>query len=195
MSEFFKTLTNPRGKYGYWGVGVVVLFGIALLVMPGLFLGKSKPLSQAPNLVLEKTDPKQAPYPLSTVESALAQQVSQILCQVEGAGKVTVSVSLTAGPAHDYARNTTDSKSTIEEKDTGGGTRTTTEMNQKAELVFAQGKGEPVIVKELGPQIKGIVVVAEGAKDVEIRSKLSRAVQSMLDLPAHRVMVLPKESR
>jgi len=192
MSEFYKTLTNPKGKFGIWGIVALICLGVALMVVPGIFLGKEpalQPLAEA----LPSTGAGTSA--LSELEKDLAGQVSQILSQVQGAGQVVVTVSLASGPEHNYAQNTSTVKSNVEEKDTSGGTRLTTETNEKIEVVFAQGKGEALVIKEMGPQIKGVLVVAEGAKDAKIRADLSSAVQTMLNLPAHRVMVLPKEGR
>lgn len=192
MKELYKTILNPRGKYGYWGIGIMVVLGAALMVVPGVFLNKSDSV-QTP-LILESKG-KDISYSLAGIESSLAAELGGILGQVAGAGQVSVSVSLEAGPEQNYAQNTTIDKSTVEERDTGGGTRVTTDLNNKAEVVFANSGGAPLVVKETGPVIKGVLVVAEGAKDAEIKAKLSRAVQTVLNLPAHRVVVLPKESR
>lgn len=192
MKELYKTILNPRGKYGYWGIGIMVVLGAALMVVPGVFLNKSDSV-QTP-LILESKG-NDICYSLAGIESSLAAELGGILGQVAGAGQVSVSVSLEAGPEQNYAQNTTIDKSTVEERDTGGGTRVTTDLNNKAEVVFANSGGAPLVVKETGPVIKGVLVVAEGAKDAEIKAKLSRAVQTVLNLPAHRVVVLPKESR
>lgn len=39
----------------------------------------------------------------------------------------------------------------------------------------------------------GVIVVAEGASQLQVRLDLSRAVQTLLDLPASAVEVLPKQ--
>lgn len=192
MSEFYKALINPKGKFGIWGIAALVSLGIALMVVPGIFLGKEPVIQPLVNVVPKVEG---GTYSLGEVEKGIAGQVSQILSQVQGAGQVMVTVSLESGPEQSYARNATIVKSSIEEKDTSGGTRLTTEANEKTEVVFAQGQGGALIIKEMGPQIKGVLVVAEGAKDAEIKAQLSKAVQTMLNMPAHRVMVLPKEGR
>lgn len=191
MNELYKALINPRGKYGYWGIAAMIMLGIALMVVPGLFLDSDQP-ARPPAEINEKAGTGN--YSLAQLEAVIAQQVSSILSQVEGAGKVAVSISLDAGPEQSYAHNTAVITSTVEEKDNKGGVRLTTETNNKTEMVLAQGKGEPLLLKEMGPRIKGVLVVAEGAKDAELKGRLSRAVQAMLDLPAHRVMVLPKKA-
>ena len=192
MGEYYKALTNPKGKFGIWGIVALVSLGIALMVVPGIFLGK-EPVNQPLTNIISKAEG--GTYSLGEVEKDIAGQVSQILSQVQGAGQVMVTVSLESGPEQSYARNATTVKSSVEEKDTSGGARMTTETNEKTEVVFAQGQGEALVTKEMGPQIKGVLVVAEGAKDTQIKAQLSRAVQTMLNMPAHRVMVLPKEGR
>lgn len=192
MNELYKTLLNPKGKYGYWGIGIMVLLGIVLMVVPGIFF-KERDYVQ-PQVITEYKGTVSSST-LAALENTLAGELGEILSQVQGAGKVAVSVSLESGPEQNYALNTTTDKSTVEERDSGGGARVTTGLNNKAEVVFAQNGSSPLIVKETAPVIKGVLVVAEGAKDSEIKAKLSRAVQTVLNLPAHRVVVLPKEGR
>ncbi len=197
MNEFYKTLLNPKGKFGIWGIVFLVLVGILLMIVPSFFLNDRNSAGRPaePLNMVRAEDSSASSSPISTLEENLAQQISNILSQVEGAGTVAVSVTLEAGPETDYAENVTSDTSTIEEKDTSGGTRTTATVNNKAEVVFAQNQNNPLVIKEKGAQIRGVLVVAEGAKDSEIKIKLNRAVQAMLNLPAHRIMVLPKESR
>lgn len=194
MSEFYKTLINPKGKFGIWGILFMVLLGIALMLTPALFLGNQSSTLELPPQVIGQ-EKSNSGYSLGQLESSISQQISQILGQVDGAGMVSVSVSIESGPQQDYAQNVTEDSKIVEERDSGGGTRITTDRNSKAQYVFSQNQSEPLVLKEVAPKINGILVVAEGAGDGEIKAKLSKAVQSLLNLPAHRVMVLPKESR
>ena len=194
MKEFFQVLVNPKGKLGIWGIGILVLLGVALMIVPGLFLSSTTPVGTSEQTIPSASTQVAQGGSLLQLERSVAEQVSSILCRVEGAGKVSVSVTLENGLEREYAVNVTNDHSTIEEKDENGAIRTTNDKNYKTEAVFAQGRSEPLVIKEMGPKIKGVLVVSEGAKDSEIRSKLGRAVQTMLNLPAHRVMVLPGES-
>lgn len=136
---------------------------------------------------------------LSKVEKDLESRLEGALSSVSGAGGVQVTVTMAAGPEHLYATNLSEQTKTTEEEDKSGGNRTITEVNEEGNLVLlgavSGGQEEPVLIKEISPEIAGVLVLSEGARDPALREELVRAVVTVLDIPAHKVTVLPKESR
>jgi stage III sporulation protein AG len=69
-------------------------------------------------------------------------------------------------------------------------------VNEQDDLVLLQsgngGSSTPVVVKELHPEIAGVLVLAEGANNPGLKEKLIQAVETVLNIPSYRVMVLPK---
>lgn len=136
---------------------------------------------------------------LKQVEREMEQRLEEVFGQINGVGKVDVTLTLASGPEKVFASNTTVGRKNIEEKDQGGGTRVTTEITENGQMVIAhQGSAEsdlPVTVKEIPPVIKGVLVVAEGAGNPQIREELSRAAQTVLNISAYKVTVLPMKGR
>ncbi len=122
----------------------------------------------------------------------LERDLSSILGKIRGAGKVSVMVTLKSGAEIIPAKDEAISDKVTNEKDVSGGTRTINEKTTDDKVVFAAAQGgnsKPLIIKEVNPEIKGVIVVAEGAKDSKVKLELSQAVQTVLDIPAHRVTV------
>jgi len=100
-----------------------------------------------------------------------------------------------ASSEHDkYAIDTNSSKKTTEEKDQVGGVRSTTEYTDSGQLVFIRnGQDEKPVVEQTGSsEVAGVLVVAQGAKDPEIKARLFEAVQVALGIEPQKVLVLPK---
>lgn len=153
----------------------------------------SQPLTQtgeAQNNILRGND-------LAAQEKIMESRLENVLSKMAGVGKVQVRVTLAQGIQSDYAINTNTSNRQIEEKDKQGGVRQTTEQTNNGNLVLMKSTGtsreEPVVVREVKPIIGGILVVAEGAKDPKIKENINKAVSTLLDVPAHKVNVQPKE--
>ena len=49
--------------------------------------------------------------------------------------------------------------------------------------------GTPFIIKENKPQVEGVLVLAEGADDVNIKNAIIQSVSSLLDVPVHKIAV------
>lgn len=132
-------------------------------------------------------------------ERDLEFRLEGILSQIQGAGQVEVSVFLATGTSYEYAINASANKRVIDEKDQGGGVRLTTENNSSDQYVLIRGnqagQEKPVIIQETRPQIQGVLIVADGAKDAKIKNKLIRAVETALGLEIHRIQVLSREAR
>jgi stage III sporulation protein AG len=195
MNGLYWSIFDPKGKYGIWGIICLVLVGILLMVLPGFLFGEKNgsPLSeQAETKGAESAEP--ALYSLLELEKQIARQAEEILKQGDGFGKVSVAITLEAGPEQDLARNVQKQTSLVEEQDTGGGKRVTSETQEEVEYVFAHG-GTPLVLREKNVHIKGVLVMAEGAVKPEIKRLLSEAMQSLFALPAHRVMILPMKGR
>lgn len=198
MNVIFKSLIDPKGKFGIWGIASLVVLGVLLMVLPGLFFKEPResPLYGEQLTKANYTGNEgYGAFSLLALENQLAQQAEDILNQGAGFGKVSVAITLEAGPEQDFARNIQNQESVVEEKDTGGGMKITSEAQEQVEYVFAQGRGEPLVLREKSAQIKGVLVMAEGAADSTIKQQLSEAIQSLFALPAHRVMVLPMKGR
>ncbi|MDI3508625.1 MAG: stage sporulation protein [Clostridiales bacterium] len=130
---------------------------------------------------------------------ALETELADILSKVDGVGSVSVMITFESDgekvPATDVQRST----KTTEEKDNQGGDRTIIEETDDSKHVILnqQGASQPMIIKELAPKIRGVIVVAEGAEDVAVQADVSHAVQTVLDVPAHKVTVfaMKKQNR
>ena len=49
------------------------------------------------------------------------------------------------------------------------------------------------VVKENKPEIKGVLILAEGADDSTVRSEITEAVSRVLEVPVHKISVLKKQ--
>lgn len=133
---------------------------------------------------------------LAQEEQRLADDLTQVLACVEGVGRVTVKVSLQSTAQTAYATENQVSTTKTNEGMQSGGSRTTEENRQEDKLAMqsmSQGISQPVVITEERPQAVGVIVVAEGAGNQVVREQIANAVQVLLDIPAHKVTVLPME--
>ncbi len=124
---------------------------------------------------------------------ALSRRLAGILSGVQGAGTVRVEVTLGPGPRVRYHEETRATESDTQEADAEGGTREITEWTEDRSLSVVRSSGGdelPVIVEVEPGEIRGVLVVAEGAGDPRVRAELSGAVATLLDVGVHRVKVL-----
>ena len=64
------------------------------------------------------------------------------------------------------------------------------QINGYPELVINEIRHLPYIVKELEPEIAGVLVIAEGGNNEVIKSDVIAAVQVLFDVPAHKIKVM-----
>jgi stage III sporulation protein AG len=134
---------------------------------------------------------------LAEDEARLERRLAEILSQVQGAGRVGVKVTFLAGRVYDYAENEMYEESASRESDAQGMTRETTQTRKSGEIVTTQerttGLAMPVVRNHTEPRIQGVVVVADGARDISVKKALIEAVTTLLDIPYHKVAVLPRQ--
>lgn len=179
-------------------VGGFFVLGIAMLAF-GTVGENKEDFSQVPVQSAQKEQEAAAAFGKNSIikdtEAQLENQLKTILQKVQGAGDVDVQITLDTSKEYVYAQNETRENSVTEETDNTGGKRITKSDKKTFEIVtMHQGNGEsPVILKEIESQIRGVLVVAEGASNSAIKAKLTLAVETALGLPAHKVLVLAKE--
>lgn len=165
------------------------LVGVLLLVFGSLYEpSPAKPQQVAP------AEPARSIGSPRSYEEALEAKLANLLSQVKGAGAVAVSITLENGVTQEYARNTVRESRTIQERDTSGGVRTTTESKESDQVLLGRENGidRPVMVRETKPAVKGVLVIAEGAADSVVKANLTRAVEAGLGLPPYKITVLPQ---
>jgi stage III sporulation protein AG len=124
-------------------------------------------------------------------EEALEQRLSKILSRIEGAGEVSVSLTFARSGETEYAVNASTTLRTTEESGGSGTLRSTTEQTSTDSLVLADGNGSPVTVRETMPEVQGVLVVAEGGSDAAVCAQISTALQNLLAIPAHKIVICP----
>lgn len=65
---------------------------------------------------------------------------------------------------------------------------TRTESSRPA-TISGSGGTETIVLTEIEPTVRGVIVIAEGAADVSVRVKLSNAVMTVLGISADRIEV------
>ncbi|MEG2427705.1 MAG: stage III sporulation protein AG [Clostridium sp.] len=127
-------------------------------------------------------------------EKLMETRVKEILKNVEGVGTVEVMLTLKASKEKVIHVDKDKSRSSTEEKDSTGGTRKSMSEDIKESTFTAGGgtSGEPMIEKELQPEIAGIIISAEGGNSTFVKNEISQAMEALFDIPAHKIKVLKR---
>ena len=91
------------------------------------------------------------------------------------------------------AMNTVESTTTTEEEDNNGGTRLINQNDRNSQpSTFNDAEGsKPIILKEVEPEIRGVIIISEGANDIRVKMELMKAVQVALGIKPNQVEVFP----
>lgn len=157
------------GKYKY--VLLVILAGAALLLWPS-----GRDPAPAP-----PAEPVTAGVEEDFSVSALEEKLSQALSKIQGAGDVTVMLTVQGGSRRVLA---VDEKS-ARKADGGSETQSTT-------VVVSSGSGagnDPVLVQQLYPRFQGALVVCSGGENAGVRLKLMEAVSALTGLGADKISI------
>lgn len=163
-------------------LGVIILLAVSFLAKPD---GAEKTSKDASSIESGDLDIIQGPsLNGQEVIADIEKRLSELLTQVEGAGQVSVMIYADSSseqiPAYNNIQDTRN-----DERNDGK----SSEISETRELALS-GDDSPVILKIVVPQIKGVVVVAEGADDMLIKEQLNNAVCTLLGIPEHRVQIL-----
>lgn len=196
-----KAPAKDQGQRGLWLAALGAL-GVAIIIFSGVFSG-ARDTGQTtgqtpPGESSVSAGPEQSGSEMTAEEEQLGKKLREMLSQVEGAGRVEVSVRLSGSTMSEYAVNNTTAKKTTQEKDQSGGTRTTTEDTGSSQMVMNRsgtGGEQPVVERQTAPQIAGVLVVADGAGDAAVKAKLYEATRVAVGVEPHKILVLPMERR
>ncbi|SJZ85748.1 hypothetical protein [Selenihalanaerobacter shriftii] len=127
-------------------------------------------------------------------ESMMEEKLVKTLSNISGVRKVAVDITLDTSSKYEYARNNNISSKLTDEVDSNGGERQIEQEDRQQEVVIIRnndGSEEAVVKKEIKAQIRGVMVVAQGAESSYIKANLISAVKVGLGVPAYKIVVLP----
>ena len=120
-------------------------------------------------------------------DTEMEDRLKRVLSKVDGVGDVDVIINYesTAERVPAFSEDRQVSKS--DSQDTSSET-----TSEKSDIATVQGNGasEALIVKENQPEVRGVIVVAQGAEDISVRMNLLNAVTTLLNVSADKVEIL-----
>ena len=166
LSELRKWLQTLLKKQNRARLALVLgCIAMALILLSELFPAKAPAAPQA-------VSPEEGTY-----KTQLEQQLTELIEQVQGAGKTTVMLTLECGEETVYALDTL-----------SGQTQT-----QQTHVLLDDGTALEQTVYL--PTICGVAVVCEGGGDVRVASRITELVGALLDVPSNRVCVEQRRTR
>lgn len=193
IKKIFDKYFNGDSKKSVRNMAIIVLFGILLILIADIVSGLNSKNTDMKNSTVEVNTAAGIPVTSNTYEEKIKKDLTDTLSMITGVGRVTVMIYFQGGNESIPAVNINNSNTRTDEKDNQGGTRTTTEERKDTSVVIINrnNNAEPFIIKQINPAIGGVLVVAEGAGNPDIKEKIHNAVKTVLNLPANKVTVMP----
>jgi stage III sporulation protein AG len=123
-------------------------------------------------------------------QNEIETKLEDILSHISGVGKVRVMITYSETSTINPVYNEDSKTSNINETDSGGGTRTTTEVIYKENK---DGSKEPVTQSIISPKIEGAIIAAQGASNATIKANIIQAVEAATGLATHKIQVFKME--
>jgi stage III sporulation protein AG len=194
---------SKSGKYQY--MLLVLCIGAAFMIIGNMVFKSDDSSSVIPAATNAQTETEDVPAfglkkntgnkEIVEYEEKYEDQLRKALQEVLGVDDVTVMVNIDSTDKKVLEKNTVTKSQTTEEEDQEGGKRKVTDVSTDEQLVIIRNgeKEVPVVVETKKPEIRGVLVVAKGADNIQVKKWIVEAVTKVLGVPSHRVAVMPKK--
>lgn len=189
--EFLENIRNGWKKKSVGKDRLLILFlaGVLLLVI-ALPIGKKEGQREEKLRAeeLETTDVAAEEYAMF-----LERRLEKLLSQIDGAGDVSVMITLQSTAEKVVEKDTEENSETVTEEDSQGGNRTTRNTERREETVYDEEKSEgqaPYVRKELSPKVEGVVVISPGGDQPVVTKNITEAVQALFDIDTHKIRIV-----
>ncbi len=121
------------------------------------------------------------------------RRLEKALSQMEGVGMAKVMITLEDSGETIVEKDIPLQSSNTEEKDSSGGVRKIRDYSSTETTVFYtddNGKQMPYVVREATPRVTGVVVIAQGADNAKVKEQITRLLEALFDVEAHKVIVV-----
>ena len=119
-----------------------------------------------------------------------------MLESVEGAGEVKVMITLKSNGEQVVEKDRTYSENKTGQGEQSGQTTTNNNISRSESTVYSSSNGgSPYVVKQIEPEIEGVLVAAQGGGDETVVNEITYAVQVLFDVPVHKIKVVKMSSR
>lgn len=125
---------------------------------------------------------------------SLESRLNTVLRDIDGAGEVSCMITLD-GDVELVLAYSNDQKSSTTQNTTSSGTVNKSETNNSSQepiIITVNGVSEPLVLREIMPEIKGVVVVASGADNVKVKLDILKAVQALLKVDSSQIEIFCK---
>jgi stage III sporulation protein AG len=133
----------------------------------------------------------------TVIESELESRLKDLLETIVGVGSTSVLVTVESTEETVVQLNEKKIQQLTNEADRNGTSRHITDITSDGQVVLyevSSGIQAPIIVKKLKPRVRGVIVVAKGAENATVHRLVQEAVSRGLDVPMHRISVVPRKT-
>ncbi|MCA1009643.1 stage III sporulation protein AG [Halobacillus halophilus] len=190
-----KKINKPKYFIGLGLIGV-------LIILSSNWFQSNEPAPPSQGEMTEKTsisseanDAPELTDSINQLEKGYEKQLKPLLENIEGVSSVDIMINLSATHEKVYDKNLIIGKQTTKETDKNGGEREIEDYSKEQQLVLVrQGDREvPLLTKTTKPEVSGVFVTAKGVDQIQVKGWVVEAVSRVLDVPSHRISVLPKQ--
>jgi stage III sporulation protein AG len=206
LSKEEETTDKKKGKYPY--LILVLLFGTGFMLISNL-LSNGNANNEAVPTFGNREEEKQADVEtfgqknsdkdplIDDYEKTYEAQLKEALDTIVGVDDVTVVVNVDSSESKVFEKNRNTQTQLTDETDREGGKRKVEDQSTEEQLVIIQNgeKEVPIVTETKKPEIRGVLVVAKGADNIQVKKWIIEAVTRALDVPSHRVAVMPKKTK
>ncbi|MFC5467888.1 stage III sporulation protein AG [Cohnella suwonensis] len=198
---------QKRVKAFRWLI-LIGLIGAALLLASSLMNVKSLDPGQNPDLSppRDEDSPEQSTFLgageektslFSDIETEIEGKLKDMLEKIVGVGTADVMVTVDSTEETVVQLNEKLVQTLTEETDRNGAKRHITDVSKDGQVVLyeiSSGVQSPIVLKKIKPKIRGVLIIAKGTEDATVHRLVAEAVSRGLDVPIHRISVVPRKS-
>ncbi len=170
---------------------IIGIAGIGLIFMSSM-TGKKSTSSKTDN----NEPPVSVIEDVSVYRERLCNELGSMIASIEGAGRTKVMVTVDGTTRKLYATdNDIQTKENLQ-KNSSAENEDRQNAEKRSCIVIKSGSGteEALVIGELMPNIKGVLIVCDGGGNEEVCERIKKAVSAALNIPVSHISIVKMSS-